>query len=155
MGLTPEETIIVQNLLIEDEDLAEFPYVDCCARHWKKCQCIEKGDLTIGVGRNLDKVGISENEAIGLELNDIKRHSADLERSFPWFMKLNSARRVVIVSMSFTMGLEGLKGFRKMLRCLESGDFGNAAKEMVASRWASQVHSRSTRLAAIMKTGQF
>ncbi len=154
--LTPEETIIVQNLLIDDEGMRQFPYLDCCGNYWRKCVCQEKGKLTIGVGRNLDDVGLSENESIGLELNDIQRVTVCLDRAFfPWFQKLTSARRVVLVAMAFNLGIEGLKKFKKMLICLESGDFASAAKEMTLSQWASQVKGRAIRLAVIMKTGHF
>jgi lysozyme len=155
MALTADEMIIVQHLLIEDEDLRQFPYVDCCSKHWKKCACKTKGDLTIGVGRNLDKVGLSEGECLALNMNDIETTTAQMERSFYWFPKLNTPRRVVAFSMGFNMGVEGLKKFKQMIKCIESGDFVSASKHMMDSLWASQVGDRAKRLAEIMKTGTF
>ncbi len=107
--LTPEETTIVQHLLIEDEGMELLPYFDCCGKFFRKCVCKPQGKLTLGVGRNIEDIGISENEAIGLELNDIKRVTALVERSFDWFGKLNTPRKVVVISMAFNLGLDGLK----------------------------------------------
>lgn len=157
--LSPEETIIIQHLLIDDEGMRPFPYFDCCGKFFRKCRCVqegkEQGKLTIGVGRNIEDVGISESEAILLEMNDVKKVTMQLERSFPWFSKINTPRRIVILSMCFNLGIDGLKEFKKMIKCIESGDFFSACKEMLNSKWSSDVKERSIRLAEIMKSGQF
>lgn len=155
MPLSPEETIIVQHLLVEDEGMELLPYFDCCGQFFRKCKCKSQGKLTIGVGRNIEDIGISENEALGLELNDIKRVSTTIERSFEWFRNLNTPRKVVVISMVFNLGLEGFKAFQKMIKCIESGDFASAAKEITNSKWYNQVGNRAIRLASILKTGQF
>ncbi len=155
MSLSPEEIEILKHILIEDEGLELMPYLDCCGKYWRLCVCKAKGKLTIGVGRNLDDLGISENEALGLELNDIKRCSIEVERAFPWFSKLNPARRVVIMCMAFNLGVPKLKQFQKMIKQIESGDFRSASIEMLNSNWASQVKARATRLSLIMEKGKF
>lgn len=152
--LSPQEMVIVQNMLIEDEGLELRPYFDCCGKFFRECDCAPQGKLTIGIGRNIEDIGLSENEAIDLQLNDIKRVSSLIDRSFPWFEKLSTPRRIVIVSMVFNLGLDGVKEFQKMIQSIESGDFENAGNEMLDSKWASQVKDRSVRLAQIMKTGQ-
>lgn len=157
--LTPEEVTIVQHLLIEDEGMELLPYFDCCGKFFRKCSCVSdgkrQGKLSIGVGRNIEDIGISENEAMGLELNDVIRVNLEIARAFSWFGKLNTPRRVVIVSMCFNLGLAGLKEFKKMITSIESGDFESAGNQMLNSKWASQIKSRATRLAKIMKSGQF
>jgi len=155
MALSEEELVILQNILIEDEGLEQFPYMDCCGKSWRMCVCKDKGFLTVGIGRNLDTVGISENESLGLVINDIKNMTIQLERYFPWFSKLNTPRRIVIVCMAFNMGMQKLKTFTKMIKCIESQDFASAAKEMTNSKWALDVKQRAIRLAVIMKLGQF
>jgi len=155
MPLTADELTICQHLLIDDEGMKEFPYFDCCGKAFRLCKCPNQGKLSIGVGRNLEDVGLSENECIGLELNDVKRVTASLDRVFPWFAKLNTPRRIVIVSMAFNMGVEGLKQFQKMIKSIESGDFESAGNQMLASQWAAQVKTRAVKLANLMKTGQF
>jgi len=42
------------------------------------------GKLTIGVGRNLDDVGISAEEADVLLANDIAKAQAELKQALPW-----------------------------------------------------------------------
>lgn len=155
MPLTPNETEILKHLLIDDEGLKQFPYMDCCGRTWRKCVCVSKGKLTIGVGRNLDEVGISEDESIFLLLNNIDETSEEIERSFPWFKTLNTVRRIVVINMAFNLGLNKFKQFSKMIKCIQSGDFRSAAKEMKNSKWASQVGERAERLALLMEVGQF
>lgn len=153
--LTQEETVIMQHLLIEDEGMRQFPYFDCCGKFFRKCNCAKQGILTVGIGRNLETVGLRDSEAEHMVLNDIKLTCEHLERCFSWFKTLNTPRRIVIVSMAFNLGITGLKQFQKMIKCIESGDFESASKHMLASKWATQVHSRAIRLATIMKTGQF
>lgn len=155
MPLSSEETIILQNILIEDEKLKPLPYFDCCGKFFRKCTCKEQGKLTIGVGRNIEDIGLSENESLGLLANDMKRVTALVERYFQWFPKLNVPRRIVILSMTFNMGIQGIQGFQKMIRCIGSGDFESAANQMLNSRWAAQVGKRAVRLSDMMRTGIF
>ncbi len=153
--LTADETQIAQHLLMDDEGIELFPYFDCCGKFFRKCSCAKQGKLTLGIGRNIEDIGISENEAIGLCLNDVKRVTVEIEKNFPWFKTLNTPRRIVIFSMCFNLGIQGFKGFKKAIKCIESGDFASAAKEMLTSQWASQVKERANRLARILETGQF
>jgi lysozyme len=47
--------------------------------------------LTIGYGRNLDDVGISEEEAEMLLLNDLLTANIEVENRFVWFEDLDSS----------------------------------------------------------------
>jgi lysozyme len=52
--------------------------------------------VTIGVGRNIDKVGgigLSDDEIDYLLSNDIKRVIAELIRAFPWYSELDEVRK--------------------------------------------------------------
>ncbi len=153
MPLTADEITILQHMLIEDEGMRQFPYLDCCGKEFKACSCTCKGKITIGIGRNLTDTGISENEAIGLQYNDVKRVSEQLTREFPWFSRINSTRRIVVVSMAFNLGMEGFRKFKKTIKCIESGDFNSAADQMLISPWAKQVGKRSLRLSEMMRKG--
>ncbi len=155
--LDPYELELIKDALIVDEELRLFPYVDCCKKTWKKCQCLDdnKGSLTIGVGRNLDSYGITESEAYILLDNNIQASIIQVERAYgTWFKKLNPPRKVVIVSMAFNMGIDGLGQFHRMIKCILSGDFSSAANQMLNSKWASQVGKRAVRLAKTMRTGE-
>jgi lysozyme len=112
------------------------------------------GRLTIGCGRNLDDVGISESEAGYLLDSDIARTVADLDRSLPWWESLDEIRQRVLINMAFNMGISGLLQFKDTLEMIHAGRYGDAADEMLVSLWAAQVGPRALRLSAMMRTGQ-
>ncbi len=111
------------------------------------------GRLSIGVGRNLDDVGISAAEAELLLDNDIARAAADLDRALPWWRGLSEARQRALVNMAFNLGLPRLLGFSAMLAALRAGDYSRAAAEALNSRWAGQVGARAARVAAMIREG--
>src|SRR5690606_761789 len=84
------------------------------------------GYLTIGVGRLIDKRkggGISRDESAYLLANDIKEKSAELDRRLSWWKRLDDARRGVLLSMAFQMGVDGLLTFKNTLAMIERGDY--------------------------------
>ena len=112
------------------------------------------GKLTIGVGRNLDDVGLTEEEALLLLGNDISRVITELDKNIPAFSSLDEIRKRVLVDMGFNLGINRLMKFRRMLAALEAGDWSQTAVEMMDSRWARQVGSRAERLKLMMETGE-
>ena len=111
------------------------------------------GKLTVGYGRNLDDVGVSEVEADIMLKNDMDSAKATLTLYLPWTKRLSQARFDVLHNMAFNMGIGKLVGFVKMLSALRAGDFDKAADEMLDSLWAQQVGTRATELAAQMRNG--
>lgn len=126
-------------MLVRDEGICLKPYRDSV------------GVLTLGVGRNLEDRGISDDEARYLLDNDINRCVAELPSLVPCFGALNDDRQHVLINMLFNLGATRLLKFTKFLTALEACDFATAAEEMLASKWAQQVGDRATRLATIMK----
>lgn len=112
------------------------------------------GHLTIGYGHNLEN-GISAKVALFILQEDLSRAERAVKDAFPWWWKLDDARQFVLVDMAFNMGLAGLKGFKKMLAAIESGDFDKAAAEMLDSKYGRQVVHRARLNAEIMKTGEW
>jgi lysozyme len=113
------------------------------------------GKLTIGYGRNLDDVGISEKEAEFMLRNDIAIAITEADKAFDWLQNLNDARKDVVYNMVFNMGLPRFKGFKKMIAALERNYFAVAADEMMDSRWAQQVGIRALELQNQMLTGKY
>ena len=111
------------------------------------------GKLTIGVGRNLDDVGLSSSEIDLLLRNDILDKIAQMNREIPWWISLDDTRRMVLVDMAFNLGVSGLLAFKKMLNAVFAGDYRTAAAEMLSSTWAAQVGSRADELAGMMVKG--
>ncbi len=111
------------------------------------------GKLTIGVGRNLDDVGISSDEEDLMLNNDIDRATNDLTSHIAWWNSLDEARSLVLVNMTFNMGISRLMQFQHMLAALQSGDYQKAADEMVNSEWYKQTGVRALELVNQMRTG--
>lgn len=131
------------------------------------------GKLTVGIGRNLDDVGIRpvEQRALGITRqtvirrgvtrpqamhlldHDVSTAIGDLRRRLPWFNQQDGVRQRVLINMAFNMGIGRLLGFRDTLRSFQQGNYSRAATQMLDSRWANQVGARATRLAALTRTG--
>lgn len=112
------------------------------------------GKTTIGVGRNLDDVGITEREAEFLLMNDIGR-AHDEAKKFDWYDGLDMARKCVVINMIFNMGLPRFSKFEKTIAHIAAGDYTKAADEMLDSRWAEQVGNRANELSKQMATGEW
>jgi lysozyme len=112
------------------------------------------GKLTIGVGRNLDDVGISDDEIDYLLANDIKRVETELDKSLPWWRDLDPVRQRVLANMNFQMGLPRLLKFKNTLAAMQAHDWDRCAVGMLASKWAQEDSPvRARRLAKMMRTG--
>ena len=139
--MTNRDFAALTSQLIAHEGLRLKPYTDTT------------GHLTIGVGRNLSDVGITRDEALDLLEADIERAMGQLFIRWPWAEHLDSVRQRVLIDMVFNLGADGLSKFPRMLAAARSGDYETAAAEMLASKWATQVGQRASRLAQMMRTG--
>ncbi len=135
--------------LIIDEGMRLKPYLDTM------------GKTTIGIGRNLTDVGISESEARMLCMADIAQAELTLDTHFPWWRRLDEIRQRVLMNMAFNMGPRvgkekehpGLLDFVRAMPLIEQGHYEQAAVHMLASRWAKQVGSRAKKLAELIRRG--
>ena len=127
-----------------EEDRVSYAYQDHLS-YW-----------TIGVGRLIDqrKGGkLSDAEIDYLLLNDVARFKVELDARLPWWRELDEVRQRVLVNMAFNLGVGGLLGFRSTLAAVKARRWADAARGMLASKWASQVGKRAERLAEMMRTG--
>ena len=127
--------------LRRDEGVRKFPYRDTV------------GKLTIGVGRNLNGKGLTDEEIEHLFRNDIGELILEAQSRLPWFTALDGVRQGVILNMAFNMGFAGLEKFPKFLMAVAQGEWETAADEMRDSEWARQVGDRAVRLEEQMRTG--
>jgi lysozyme len=127
--------------LVRDEGMRTKPY-HCTA-----------GKLTIGVGRNIEEVGITEEEARYLLENDLGRVRDELDQALPWWRTLSDRRQRALANMCFNLGVGRLLKFRKCLAALEAGDYAEAAAQALNSAWARQVGARSQRIATMIREG--
>jgi len=131
---------------------------------------------TIGIGRNLEdrgitkeelddldipsidhvyEYGITEADAVYLATNDVQIVEEELVRAHPCVEQLDSVRQLILMDMAFNMGVPRLCKFKNMWNVKHENKYDIAAKEMLDSRWANQVKSRSTKLANAMHNGEF
>jgi lysozyme len=117
------------------------------------------GKLSIGYGRNLDDVGISEAEAKEMLKSDVMSAYRDAKK-FDWFYELNGPRRAAIINMVFNLGLPRFKRFSKTLDYMADADYAAAAAEILEgtgpdgkSRWFHQVGVRALEVSAMLKSG--
>ena len=82
--------------LVDHEGLELHPYEDSL------------GILTIGVGRNLEERGISEDEAFYLLGNDIEIIWDELIKQHPIVEDLDDQRQMILLDMAFNMGVPRL-----------------------------------------------
>lgn len=145
---TTDKLLIAE--LRRDEGVEYKPYKDTV------------GIWTVGVGHNLqakpiDKKGwtypLTDAQVDELLSEDLSEVFAGLDKKLPWWRKLSYVRQRVIANMAFNLGIDGLLKFKNTLAYVQSGDYKNAAQGMLASKWATQVKGRATRLAEMMVKG--
>jgi lysozyme len=81
------------------------------------------GHPTIGIGRCLDRKGITETEAHLLLENDIQEVREQVTKALPWYNRLNETCRMVLEAMAFQMGIAGLLGFKGTQAAEQRGDY--------------------------------
>ena len=110
---------------------------------------------TIGVGRNLEDVGLSEEEIDMLLLNDIKRTKELMDDYIPWHNDLDEVRQEALINFVFNVGIGTTMKFKNAMAALEAHDYDTAAIEMLDSNWAKQVGSRAEEVTQMIKTGEY
>ena len=150
----------LSNMIKRHEGLRLSPY---------KCPA---GKRTIGYGHNLeasplhllDKYldhylattnSITEHMADWILDQDILHAGIAAEQLTPSWHTLNDARRAVVISMIFNLGIQGFTQFRRMRSALDAGDWKATAAEMRDSAWYRQVGSRGEELSRMMETGEW
>lgn len=111
--------------------------------------------MTIGVGRNLDDVGITHEEAMTMLDNDLDRCMDDLGRNVPGWRLHSEVRQNVLIEMVFNLGINRFLKFAKMHESLKRYDYNAAANEMLNSKWAKQVGKRAVTMANMMRSGEW
>jgi lysozyme len=126
--MTPDK---IKTMLVRHEGLVCHLY-----------QC--KADKTsIGVGRNLSDVGITEDEAMYLLNNDIKRTTDDLDKNYGAWITFPAEARMVCIDLVFNLGITGFMKFKKTRQLMELGMWLEASEELLDSRYATQLPNRS------------
>ena len=143
----------LKEIITEHEGRRSLVYDDATGKTLTKGSTLI-GYPTISVGRELSGFGLSDDEMDYLLDNDIKRCIEEIERqNYSWWDDLNDARRTVIISQVFNMGLSRFRGFKRQIKALERKDHTRASEEMRSSKWYNQNTSRVESLAVWMDSG--
>ncbi len=141
--------------LKRDEGFRQYAYADT------------EGVMSIGYGYNLvanplklslehlkkmRNDGISEQSAEDILIICANNAEHECEQNFPWWGKLSINRQCVLINMCYNMGIKKLLKFKITLSLIEKGDYTEASKQMLKSKWAKQVGNRALRLSEKMRT---
>jgi lysozyme len=117
-----------------------------------------EGIETVGVGFNLRSNDLPEDVIDRLLEVSIDQAELALDVLEPRWRQLDGDRQRVLVNMAFNLGQTRFAGFKKFWAAIDAFIAGQgamylsvAADEMMASKWASQVGARATRLADRMR----
>ena len=111
--------------------------------------------LSIGIGRNLEDIGITEKEAEMLLLNDIEEAKKQLLHHMPWTQQLDEVRFSAILNFVFNVGIGTALKFVNAMAQLKDENYDMAAQELLDSRWAKQVGNRAKEVAEQLRTGEW
>ena len=140
--LSSEILPVLKAQLLAMEGYRQFPYKDTA------------GKLTIGIGRNIQDVGISMQEAQFLLDDDITKCQTMLAAALQCFNELDEVRQMCLVNMCFNLGIDKFLEFKEMIECLNNHDYQGAAKAMLSSLWYQELSQRVTILSNMMASGE-
>lgn len=115
------------------------------------------GKLTIGVGRNLDAVGISRATALQMLEEDVVRADETCRLVFgPERWETWSENRCLgWVNFAFNLGHTGMLQFKRTLAAAFRDDWKGVEAGLKASLWARQVGDRAQRVIAMICREEF
>ena len=136
--------LTLENYIRKHEGSRAHPYRD------------SRGNVTIGVGRNLTAEGISFDEEQLMLENDLRTACARVHMLFGAAnLPSGSPRHVALVDMAFNLGSYKLAEFKKMRRAIHNGDWKCAAHDALHSKWREQVGMRAYRDAYCLEHDRF
>ena len=124
-----------KKMLLTDEGLRLKPY---------RCTA---GKLTIGYGRNLDDVGISERIADEMLKEDLEVAKKICQRIFgTLFDTWSENRQLGWINLAFNLGQVRLSKFKNTIRAAQIEDWFEVENGLRQSLWFKQVKGRAERV---------
>lgn len=137
--MSPELRSEIKRQLSHDEGKRYKPYL-CTA-----------GKLSIGIGRNLEDVGISEATIEQMFNEDLEKCLVHARRLFPQHWEtFSDERKAGIINMIFNLGAVGFAQFKNMIEAIKKNDRDGIRKHGAASLWAHQVKHRAQRVISLI-----
>ncbi|MFP6052638.1 glycoside hydrolase family protein [Helicobacter pylori] len=113
------------------------------------------GHPTIGCGYNLSVYsyeGKRITKAYGL-LTDILKENHKTLLSYEWYKNLDAMRRMVILDLSYNLGLSGLLKFKQFIKAIEDKNYALAVEGLQKSSYFNQMKKRASRNMEVLKLG--
>ena len=95
-----------------------------------------------------------DRERLTVLEEDVRAVAQELEEGWPAVRRIDSARKRVLIHMTFNMGIRGLLAMLRFVSAVECRLWDTAADEMLISQWAKQEPRRANVLAAMIRTGR-
>ncbi len=111
------------------------------------------GHPTIGYSYNLSVYsyeGKRITKAYGL-LTDILKENHKVLISYGWYKNLDAMRKMVILDLSYNLGLNGLLKFKQSIKAIEDKNYALAVERLQKSPYFNQVKKRASRNMEILK----
>lgn len=140
--MNERDALIAQ--LVDHEGLRLKVYDDATGKELKRGDRL-RGNLSIGIGRNLTGVGISRAEAVALCGDDIDVVVTDLF-SFDWFATLDTIRQRAVCDFRFNVGAAGFRMFSAFIAAMAQRNYQGASLALLNSRWAKEVQPARVQL---------
>ncbi|WP_332259214.1 glycoside hydrolase family protein [Helicobacter pylori] len=99
------------------------------------------GHPMIGYGYNLSVYSYESKritKAYGL-LTDILKENYKALLSYGWYKNLDATRRMVILDLSYNLGLNGLLKFKQFIKAIEDKNYALAVERLQKSPYFNQV----------------
>lgn len=126
-----------------------YPYNDKTGRRFS----LEEGNITIGVGHNLDVNPLSEQVILLQLYDDCTEVYEGCISLFPRFKSFTINRRIALLDMAFQLGMQGLKDFENMVEAINTSQWDIAYKECLDSLYATKHSKRAKTNALKVKYG--
>ncbi|WP_390468026.1 lysozyme family protein [Helicobacter pylori] len=115
----------------------------------------QTGYPTIGYGYNLSVYsyeGKRITKAYGL-LTDILKENYKVLLSYGWYKNLDAMRRMVILDLSYNLGLNGLLKFKQFIKAIEDKNYALAVERLQKKSVFQSSEKRASRNMEILKLG--
>jgi lysozyme len=96
---------------------------------------------------------ITEHESERILGERVQDLAIRLSHEIPCYNKISDGRKSALINMAYQLGVNGLLGFKRMLKALQAGDYDKAYTEAKNSKWATQTPQRAERVARMLRDG--
>lgn len=126
--------------LRQDEGYRTIPYGDIY------------GNITIGIGRNLNANPLSLDEIMLLYSNDISRAYHACQTIWFEFGTFPEPIQRSLLNLAFNLGMSKLQTFGTFIRFIAGGNWNAAADDLEGTAWYNEVGGRGPRIVTRLRS---